>query len=169
MNYASGEEIRLWDRIEAWPGCSGIIVFTIDNHQFSPRFPEAQWSYLRTGVMLDIETAGLVHVDEADEDLRLLQRGEPPTPDEWASLRRVQFTQPNSEWRSGEGASVQIGSVNRHGQICTGHRGVPGTDHLQRSYRTECGHCGLVYGANGSDMHERRCPACQGGAQGIPF
>jgi hypothetical protein len=62
----------------------------------------------------------LVHIDEADEDLRLLQRGEPPTPDEWAALRCVQFTQPNSEWRSGEGTSVQIGSVNRHGQICTG-------------------------------------------------
>src|SRR5688500_8393939 len=110
MKYASGEEIRLWDRIEGWPGCAGIVVFSIDNCQFSPRFPETQWSYLRTGVMLDTEAAGLVHIDEADEDLRLRQRGELPTPDEWAALRRVQFTQPNSEWRSGEGASLEIGS-----------------------------------------------------------
>ena len=102
MNYASGEELRVWDRVEAWPGCSGIVVFSIDNRQFSPRFPEAQWSYLSTGAMLDTEAAGLVHIDEPDEDLRLVQRGEPPTPDEWASLRRF-----SSRNRTASGEAVK--------------------------------------------------------------
>lgn len=73
------------------------------------------------------------------------------------------------QWRSGEGASVQIGLVNRNGQRCCGHRGVAGTDHGQVAYKVECTRCGHVYGANGSDMHERLCPSCQGGQAGIRF
>jgi len=72
-------------------------------------------------------------------------------------------------WRSGEGASVQIGYVNPNGQNCCGHRGVAGTDHGQLAYKVECTVCGYVYGANGSDMHERRCPMHDGGAPGIAF
>jgi hypothetical protein len=72
-------------------------------------------------------------------------------------------------WQSGLGVSVQIGEVNRNGQRCCGHRGTSGTDHGQFAYKVECSYCGHVYGANGSDMHERLCPECQGGAPGIPF
>jgi len=77
------------------------------------------------------------------------------------------------EWRSGTGDSVQIGYLNPHGQKCCGHCDVDGTDHLQKAYKVECSLCGFVYGANigavGSDMHERRCPECQGGAVGIRY
>lgn len=72
-------------------------------------------------------------------------------------------------WQSGSGASVQIGAVNRNGQRCCGDRGVPGTDYLQLAYKMECTVCGHVYGANGSDAHERLCPQCQGGAPGIVY
>lgn len=71
--------------------------------------------------------------------------------------------------KSGSGISVQIGYTNPNGQRCLGHRDVPGTDHLQLAYKTECTHCGMTYGANGSDMHLRRCPSCQSGAPGLPF
>ena len=73
------------------------------------------------------------------------------------------------QWRSGQGESVRVGYVNPHGQKCCGHCGVHGTDHLQYAYKTECTLCGFVYGANGSDMHERRCPECQNGRPGIPY
>jgi len=73
------------------------------------------------------------------------------------------------QWRSGEGVSVQIGWVNPNGQRCCGHRGVAGNDHGQVAYKVECTVCGYVYGANGSDMHERLCPEHQGGEPGIPF
>jgi hypothetical protein len=73
------------------------------------------------------------------------------------------------EWQDGESDTVEIGYLNRHGQQCCGHCGVPGTDHSQYAYKTECTICGYVYGANGSDMHERRCPECQGGAPGIRY
>ena len=72
-------------------------------------------------------------------------------------------------WESGGGPSVQIGYVNPNGQRCCGHRGVPGTDHEQYAYKFECTKRRYVYGANGSDMHERRCPECQRGAPSIRY
>ena len=76
---------------------------------------------------------------------------------------------PDWAWKSGDGPSTEIGYLNMNGQQCCGHRGVAGTDHLQKAYKVECTCCGFVYGANGSDLHERKCPECQGGAPGIRF
>ena len=73
------------------------------------------------------------------------------------------------QWQDGIGESVEIGYFNPNGQQCCGHCGVPGTDHGQYAYKTECTICGYVYGTNGSDMYERRCPECQDGAAGIKY
>ena len=72
-------------------------------------------------------------------------------------------------FRDGGGETTKIGYENRNGQRCLGHRGVQGTDHNQKAYKMECLHCGHIYGANGSDVFQRRCPNCQGGEAGIPF
>ena len=72
-------------------------------------------------------------------------------------------------FRSGNGSTTQIGYVNKNKQKCCGQRGVAGTDHGQYVYHMECLVCGHVYGANGSDIFERRCPNCQSGAPGIYF
>jgi hypothetical protein len=61
------------------------------------------------------------------------------------------------------------GYENLHGQVVVRDTGQPGTDHGQRVYELRCTHCGHVYGANGTDIHERKCPACQGGRPGIPL
>ena len=73
------------------------------------------------------------------------------------------------EWLDGSGETVEIGYLNPNGQQCAGHCGVTGTDHGQYAYKTECKICGYVYGTNGTDMFERRCPECQGGAPGIRY
>ena len=72
-------------------------------------------------------------------------------------------------FRSGDGLTTQIGYVNKNNQNCHGTLGVKGTDHLQYAYRLECHKCGFVYGANGSDIAERKCPECQGGEVGIRY
>jgi hypothetical protein len=43
----------------------------------------------------------------------------------------------------------------------------PGNDLNQRVYVLSCGECGHAYGANGSYIWLRRCPACQSGALGL--
>lgn len=59
------------------------------------------------------------------------------------------------------------GFVNRNEQVVIRNTGLPGTDHQQIVYQLGCSICGHVYGANGSDIHLRLCPKCQGGAAGL--
>lgn len=72
-------------------------------------------------------------------------------------------------FRSGEGETTKIGYINRNNQKCHGTLGIGGNDHLQYAYRMECLNCGYIYGANGSDIAERKCPECQGGMPGIRY
>ena len=46
---------------------------------------------------------------------------------------------------------------------------LEGTDNYQYVYVMNYTKCGLIYGENGSDVHLRKCPNCQGGEPGIPF
>ena len=61
------------------------------------------------------------------------------------------------------------GYENSNGQTVVRHTGQPGTDFGQSVYELRCKDCGHVYGANGSDIHERKCPACQAGRPGLPL
>ncbi|MCK5284388.1 MAG: hypothetical protein KAJ86_02235 [Alphaproteobacteria bacterium] len=36
-----------------------------------------------------------------------------------------------------------------------------------KPWRLRCLTCGHEYGANGCDIHIRKCPECQGGAKGL--
>ncbi len=74
-------------------------------------------------------------------------------------------------WKSGSGKTTSIGYINRNNQIVHGTRGVEGNDHCQVSYKLECLEqgCGFEYGANGSDIFQRKCPKCQGGKPGIKY
>jgi len=67
------------------------------------------------------------------------------------------------------GFTTAVGYVNRNNQTVLRATGLPGTDHLQYVYVLGCGRCGEQYGANGSDVHVRRCPSCDGGRPGLPF
>ncbi len=70
---------------------------------------------------------------------------------------------------SGPRGTTVPGFVNANGQITIRDTGLAGTDHLQRVYQVACSHCGCIYGANGSDLHDRKCPACQSGSAGLPL
>jgi len=71
--------------------------------------------------------------------------------------------------RSGNSETTQIGYVNPNGQECLGTAGEAGNDHVQYAYKVLCQKCGHIYGANGSDLFQRKCPHCQNGKAGIPF
>ncbi len=68
---------------------------------------------------------------------------------------------------SDKGTTV-TGYVNVNGQVTIRDTRLPGTDHLQRVYQVACSYCGYNYGANGSDLHDRKCPKCQNGKPGLP-
>ena len=65
--------------------------------------------------------------------------------------------------------TTQPGYRNRNDQVVVRRTPLPGTDHNQRVYVLECGRCRHWYGANGSDIWQRRCPSCGGGRPGLNF
>jgi Zn finger protein HypA/HybF involved in hydrogenase expression len=67
------------------------------------------------------------------------------------------------------GSEKQKGDINRNRQKLIRKTRLPGTDHNQYVWHLACEHCGHEYGANGSDFHLRKCPACQGGAAGLQY
>jgi hypothetical protein len=60
------------------------------------------------------------------------------------------------------------GFVNRNGQRVVRNTELRGTDHMQVVDVLACQHCGHEYGANSSDVWQRKCPACQDGRRGLP-
>jgi hypothetical protein len=70
---------------------------------------------------------------------------------------------------SRKGATTRTGYVNKNGQVVVRNTRLPGTDHLQWVYQLGCSQCGYIYGANGSDIFQRKCPVCQGGATATSF
>jgi len=71
--------------------------------------------------------------------------------------------------KNGNTKTTQIGYINRNNQKNHGTRGVKGNDHEQVAYKLECLLCGSTYGANGSDVFQRKCPDCQDGQPGIEY
>lgn len=63
--------------------------------------------------------------------------------------------------------TTSIGFRNQNKQVVVGPTGMPGTDHNSKAYELKCGHCGVTYRANGTDIYERKCPKCQGGRPGL--
>ncbi|PSO12225.1 hypothetical protein C7E20_06875 [Sphingobium sp. AEW4] len=68
--------------------------------------------------------------------------------------------------REGRG-TTEIGYENRNRQKVLRKTDLPGNDHLQFIYVLKCGECGHEYGANGSDIFQRRCPNHDGGTVGL--
>ena len=69
--------------------------------------------------------------------------------------------------RMNEPTTTSPDYMNRNRQRVVRATDLPGTDHGQRVYVLHCEHCGTDYGANGSDIHHRLCPTCQGGRPGL--
>lgn len=59
------------------------------------------------------------------------------------------------------------GFVNQNRQRTVARTGFESASFRgQIIYKMVCGDCRAEYGANGCDIHARRCPKCQGGVEG---
>jgi hypothetical protein len=68
-----------------------------------------------------------------------------------------------------EGKSTVPGATNRNGQQVLRRTGLNGNDHNQKVYVVRCTRFAREYGANGSDLWQRRCPSCDEGAPGLSY
>ena len=74
MKYADGTDIEPGDLIRIDSDYRGRVIASMDTEKYLPG--EETWSYLRVGIMVDTDFAGLVHYTaETAEDFELLKRG----------------------------------------------------------------------------------------------
>lgn len=79
MNYATGESVKLGDRVGLGNDSGGVVVCVIDAGEYSAAYPEAHWSYLKQGVLINFPVHGLIHYEETVEpDVKLIARGAVP-------------------------------------------------------------------------------------------
>lgn len=86
---------------------------------------------------------------------------EPADPDDVAALPERVMMKPRHSKKT-----TEPGYVNRNQQVVLTRTEQRGSDHGQWVYMLRCLPCGNEYGANGSDIFQRKCPRCQGGAAG---
>jgi hypothetical protein len=67
------------------------------------------------------------------------------------------------------GSTTTVGFRNASGQTVLRQTNLSGNLAGQHVYVLACGHCGFEYGANGCDIHLRKCPSCMDGQPGLAF
>src|SRR5215472_833128 len=55
MKYPDGQAIRLGDKVRLGTDVEGVVVASIDTGEFGQEHPEAQWGYLKKGVMIEFK------------------------------------------------------------------------------------------------------------------
>lgn len=69
MNYLDTKKlIRVGDNV-LYAGAPGVVVFVVDDDNYSDRFPKEHWSYLGKGLGVELQDGTLYHFDSPDEDL----------------------------------------------------------------------------------------------------
>jgi hypothetical protein len=75
LKYPDGKEVKIGDKVKLWEGCHGVVVASIDAGEFSSDYPEEEWEYLKAGVLINSDKAGLIHYLEPEKSLELIERG----------------------------------------------------------------------------------------------
>ena len=125
-----------------------------------------------SGTVLDVnEQHTVIHFDDAGrrtfatDRVVLVAAGESPTPPLTGRLPPM----PRGGGRTGEGNTATVGFRNANGQTVLRETNLAGNLAGQHVYVLVCGHCGLEYGANGCDVHLRKCPSCMDGQPGLAY
>lgn len=74
MKYPDGQEVMVGDRVQLGKDDRGVVVCSLDAKEFTDTYPEAQWGYLRNGVMIEFPLYGLIHYIKPEAELKLLAR-----------------------------------------------------------------------------------------------
>lgn len=74
MRYPDGKITHVGDRVQLWSGAEGVVVCSIDTDEYTPDYPESEWSYLKKGVLILSPQAGLIHYLEPEVSFQLISR-----------------------------------------------------------------------------------------------
>jgi hypothetical protein len=74
MNYPNGEKIKVGDRLKLWDGCTGVVVCSIDDNEYTESYTKDNWEYLNEGILINSDAAGLIHYTEPEDAFLLIKR-----------------------------------------------------------------------------------------------
>jgi hypothetical protein len=74
MRYSDGQQVKLRDRVKLGPDPDGVVVCIIDTGEYTERYPEKDWSYLKKGAVIEFPSFGLVHYEEIEPNVELVGR-----------------------------------------------------------------------------------------------
>lgn len=74
MKYVDGQAVKVDDMVGLGSTDEGIVMCSIDTDESSAEQSADDWEFLKTGVMIDFPSMGLVHVPEEHPDLWLISR-----------------------------------------------------------------------------------------------
>ena len=72
MKYADGQHVSVGDRVKLSSSQIGTVVCSIETSQFTTKFPQSDWGYLKSGIIIETDSGEVFHYTEADEDLELV-------------------------------------------------------------------------------------------------
>ena len=72
--YADGQEVKLGDRVSLGQDDQGVVVALIEKGEFGPRHHRDQWAYLKSGVLVEFPSYGLIHYESPEPDLSFIER-----------------------------------------------------------------------------------------------
>ena len=115
------------------------------------------------GFALWLRTATFV----TEDDIRALLAGLGlPSDDVEDQIERARMMHTSKEQLTWE-RTTTVGYRNNRRQEVLRKTALAGNLADQRVYVLRCGDCGHEYGANGCEIHDRRCPHCQDGPPGV--
>jgi hypothetical protein len=79
MKYAAGEQAQLGDRVTLGDNSPGTVVASIDTDEYSTGHPKSEWGYLKRGIVVEFSLFGVIHYEEPEPGLRLLERARSST------------------------------------------------------------------------------------------
>jgi len=74
MKDVNGTIIKIGDEFQLWEGCTGKVVCSIEDSIYTAEYTEEDWSYLEFGILIDTDSAGLLHYTEPEDGFKRLSR-----------------------------------------------------------------------------------------------
>jgi hypothetical protein len=74
MKYLDMQEVNVGDVVALAHDMRGVVVADIEKAEYGTGYSPADWSYLKSGILIFSEQAGLFHFEQPDEDLVLISR-----------------------------------------------------------------------------------------------
>ena len=72
MQYASGEPVKLGDKVRLGQDAGGVVVGVINTGEYAPGFPKSEWEYLEAGVMINFPSLGMIHYAALEPGIELI-------------------------------------------------------------------------------------------------